>query len=214
MDDLDLKQAAAQIGTLLEWQEFCRHCRRCSLCKRARGVVFGEGSAQPKLVFVGEGPGAEEDRLGRPFVGAAGRLFDRIIQAGGWSRAEIYIANVVKCRPPGNRAPGQEEIRSCFPLLQKQLELLNPRIIVALGAVAAKTLLGDPSLAITRERGRWHEIDGRMLLPTFHPAALLRDPRKKRPVWEDIQQVMELYQRICEEEGTGLDEKENSAGGR
>lgn len=213
MDDLALKQAAAQINTLSGWQEFCMQCRRCSLRRGARGVVFGEGSAQPVIVFVGEGPGAEEDRLGRPFVGAAGRLFDRIIKAGGWTRAEIYIANVIKCRPPGNRSPGREEIQSCLPLLQKQLELLNPRIIVALGAVAAKTLLDDPSLAITRERGRWREIDGRMLMPTFHPAALLRDPRKKRPVWEDIQQVMALCEKISREEGTSLDEEEDSSGG-
>ena len=214
MDDLWLKQAADQISSLLEWQEFCRQCRRCSLHRGARGVVFGEGNPQAKIVFIGEGPGAEEDRLGRPFVGAAGQLLDRIIQAGGWSREEVYITNVVKCRPPGNRSPGREELQSCLPLLQKQLALLDPRIVVVLGAVAAKTLLNDPSLAITRERGRWRKIDGRMLMPTFHPAALLRDPRKKSPVWEDIQQVMALYQRICTEEGTGLDEKEDSPCGR
>lgn len=214
MEDFAFKRAVAEIDSLQEWQDFCQQCRRCSLRQGARGVVFGEGNAQPVLAFVGEGPGAEEDRQGRPFVGAAGHLFDRIIKAGGWTRADIYIANVVKCRPPGNRAPGREEIQSCLPLLQKQLELLNPRIVVALGAVAAKTLLGDPSLAITRERGRWHEVDGRMLLPTFHPAALLRDPRKKRPVWEDIQQVMALYHKISQGEGTGLDEEEDSSGGR
>jgi uracil-DNA glycosylase family 4 len=204
LDDLWLKQSGNRKISLPEWQELCQQCQRCSLREGARNVVFGEGNPQAKLIFIGEGPGAEEDRLGRPFVGAAGRLLDHILAAGGWSREEIYIANVVKCRPPGNRPPKRTEIQSCLPLLQKQLALIAPRIIVALGASAAKTLLDDPYISITRERGHWHKIDKYMLMPTFHPAALLRDPRKKKPVWKDIQQVMALYQKIRAEEGDTL----------
>jgi uracil-DNA glycosylase family 4 len=201
LGDLRLNEALDQQTSLSELQAFCEVCNRCALRRGANNVVFGEGNPRAKLVFVGEGPGAEEDRVGRPFVGAAGKLLDRIFAAGGWTRDEIYIANVVKCRPPGNRPPQRTEIESCLPLLQKQIELIAPRIIVAMGASAAKTLLNDPSLAITKERGRWHKIGGCMLMPTFHPAALLRDPRKKMPVWKDIQQVMALYEGIQAAEG-------------
>ena len=121
MDDLWLKQSGNRKISLPEWQELCQQCQRCSLREGARNVVFGEGNPQAKLIFIGEGPGAEEDRLGRPFVGAAGRLLDHILAAGGWSREEISIANVVTCRPPGNRPPKRTEIQSCLPLLQKQL---------------------------------------------------------------------------------------------
>lgn len=201
MGDLRLNGALDQQKSLIELQEFCQKCNRCTLRQGARNVVFGEGNPRAKLVFVGEGPGAEEDRIGRPFVGAAGKLLDRIFAAGGWTRDEIYIANIVKCRPPGNRPPRRTEIDSCLPLLQKQLKLIAPRIIVAMGASAAKTLLNDPALSITKERGRWHKKGGCMLMPTFHPAALLRDPRKKKPVWKDILQVMALYEGIQAAEG-------------
>ncbi len=156
-------------------------------------MVFGEGDPHARIMFIGEGPGGEEDRLGRPFVGAAGKLLDRIFSAAGWRREELYIANIVKCRPPGNRNPLQEEIETCYPLLVKQIELIDPPIIVTLGAVAAKVLLDSRDFYITRERGKWRQLGSRMLMPTFHPAALLRDPSKKRPVWEDIKQVMALY---------------------
>jgi DNA polymerase len=147
-------------------------------------------------MFIGEGPGGEEDKIGRPFVGMAGKLLDRIFAAAGWKREELYIANIVKCRPPGNRNPLPEEIGICYPLLEKQIELIDPQIIVTLGAVSAKVLLGSPNLYITKERGKWHQFGSRMLMPTFHPAALLRDPAKKRPVWEDIKQVIALYSEI------------------
>lgn len=160
-------------------------------------MVFGEGDPHARIMFIGEGPGGEEDRLGRPFVGAAGKLLDRIFAAAGWKREEIYIANIVKCRPPGNRNPLPEEIETCYPLLMKQIELIDPPIIVSLGAVAAKVLLGSRDLYITKERGKWHQFGRRMLMPTFHPAALLRDPSKKRPVWEDIKQIMAIYREIC-----------------
>jgi uracil-DNA glycosylase family 4 len=188
-----LLKKTLHINSLDEWRELCLKCRRCPLHKGARNVVFGEGDPHARIMFIGEGPGGEEDRLGRPFVGAAGKLLDRIFSAAGWRREELYIANIVKCRPPGNRNPLQEEIETCYPLLVKQIELIDPPIIVTLGAVAAKVLLDSRDFYITRERGKWRQLGSRMLMPTFHPAALLRDPSKKRPVWEDIKQVMALY---------------------
>lgn len=185
--------------SLEAWQRFCLNCNRCVLRQGAGGVVFGEGDPRARILFVGEGPGAEEDRLGRPFVGTAGQLLDRIIAAAGLAREEVFIANVVKCRPPGNRQPRKEEIEACLPLLQRQIELIDPPIIVCLGSVASRALI-RPDFPITRERGCWQEMDGRMLMPTFHPAALLRDPGKKKAVWEDIQLVVKLYARICGEE--------------
>ncbi|NMB40339.1 MAG: uracil-DNA glycosylase [Firmicutes bacterium] len=194
------------MDTLEQWRAFCLQCRRCPLRQSAKNVVFGEGSPRADIMFIGEGPGAEEDRLGHPFVGAAGRLLDRILAAAGWSREEIYIANIVKCRPPGNRQPQRDEIEACYPLLQKQIELIDPPIIICLGAVASKVLL-KPDFRITKERGNWHEIGGRMAMPTFHPAALLRDPKKKRPVWEDIQQVMAAHKKIVASRQAGHQEK-------
>ncbi len=188
-----------ETSSLEAWQRFCLACNRCALRQGARGVVFGEGNPRARLLFVGEGPGAEEDKLGRPFVGAAGQLLDRILAATGLSREEVFIANVVKCRPPGNRQPRKEEIEACLPLLQRQIELIDPPIIVCLGAVASRALI-RPDFSITRERGCWQEQGRRLLMPTFHPAALLRDPGKKKAVWEDIQLVVKLYTQICGEE--------------
>jgi uracil-DNA glycosylase family 4 len=195
LDDLLLKKAL-HVSSLDELRELCLNCRRCPLRKGATNVVFGEGDPHAGIMFIGEGPGGEEDKMGRPFVGAAGRLLDRIFAAAGWKREEVYIANIVKCRPPGNRNPLQDEIKICYPLLEKQIELIDPQIIVTLGAVSAKVLLGSPNLYITKERGKWHQFGSRMLMPTFHPAALLRDPAKKRPVWEDIKQVVAFYSEI------------------
>ena len=158
-------------------------------------MVFGEGNPHAAIMFVGEGPGGEEDKLGRPFVGAAGQLLNRILTAAGLAREDVYIANVVKCRPPGNRQPQREEIAACLPLLQRQIMLIDPLIIVCLGAVAAQALI-RPDFAITKERGRWHELGKRLVMPTFHPAALLRDPHKKKAVWEDMQQVVKLHNQI------------------
>ncbi|MDO9536216.1 MAG: uracil-DNA glycosylase [Bacillota bacterium] len=191
MDDLFLAQAE-NISKLEQWRDVCLNCRRCPLREGAHGVVFGEGNPHAKIIFIGEGPGAEEDKLGRPFVGKAGKLLDRILGAAGWNREVVYIANIVKCRPIGNRNPLQEEIEFCYPLLEKQIELIDPAIMVTLGAVATKVFLG-PKILITKERGKWHKIGSRMLMPTFHPAALLRDPHKNLPVWEDIQQAMKMY---------------------
>jgi len=163
----------------------------CSLCHLRRGcsqVVFGEGSPRAAVMFVGEGPGETEDQLGRPFVGRAGQLLDKILVASGFSREEVYIANIVKCRPPGNRQPSPEESASCLPWLKAQMKLIRPRIVVCLGAAATQVLI-DSKLRITSARGKWFDRDGLRMMPTFHPAALLRDMSKKRPVWEDMKKV-------------------------
>ncbi len=188
-------EQAVTVHSLDQWREICLACTRCGLRAGANGVVFGEGDPRARIMFIGEGPGAEEDRQGRPFVGAAGRLLDRIIDSAGLSREGVYIANIVKCRPPKNRTPQKEEMETCLPLLEKQIELIDPPILVLLGSVAAKTLI-DPGLTITRARGRWHSWGERQVMPTFHPAALLRDPGKKRPVWEDIKKVMARYEEL------------------
>ncbi|MDW7740484.1 MAG: uracil-DNA glycosylase [Bacillota bacterium] len=157
-------------------------------------VVFGDGNPQTKLMLIGEGPGADEDRIGIPFVGRAGQLLDRILAAADIKREEVYIANIVKCRPPSNRLPLQSEVEACLPYLKEQIELINPEIIVCLGALATKTLIGQ-NLSITRCRGTWHEWDSRRIIATFHPAALLRDPGKKKYVWEDIKEVIKYYKK-------------------
>ncbi|MEW6308021.1 MAG: uracil-DNA glycosylase [Bacillota bacterium] len=167
-------------------------CRRCGLRAGCRGVVFGEGDPHAAIVLVGEGPGRTEDELGRPFVGAAGKLLDRILEAAGFSRASVYITNAVKCRPPANRIPFPEEVAACRPWLDRQFAAVKPRIVVCLGAAATQALL-NAEARISRVRGQWFERDGRLYLPTFHPAALLRDSSKKRPVWEDFKALRARY---------------------
>ncbi|MGI6130552.1 MAG: uracil-DNA glycosylase [Bacillota bacterium] len=164
-------------------------CRRCKLGGMRKNAVPGEGNPNARIMWIGEGPGADEDEQGRPFVGAAGRLLDRLIAAMGLSREEVFIGNVVKCRPPHNRAPEPDEVRACLPYLARQIELIRPEIIVILGGTALKALI-DPRSYITRMRGKWIERGGIMIMPTFHPAALLRDPAKKHDVWADMQQVL------------------------
>lgn len=165
-----------------------RQCVKCPLGQFRKNVVPGEGNPDANLMLVGEGPGAEEDLQGRPFVGAAGRLLDKILSAMGLSRDQVYIANVVKCRPPGNRIPEPGEIQCCLPYLMRQIECLKPKVVVVLGATAYKALV-DPNGSITKARGKWVRKYGVAIMPTFHPAALLRDPAKKRPVWEDMLKV-------------------------
>ncbi|WP_419655580.1 phage SPO1 DNA polymerase-related protein [Desulfosarcina variabilis str. Montpellier] len=164
-------------------------CTRCPLCKTRTHIVFGEGAADARLVFVGEGPGFEEDQCGRPFVGAAGQLLTKIIAAMKLSRETVYIANIVKCRPPDNRNPEPGEIHQCLPFLKRQLAAINPTVICALGSVPARTLL-DTQTSISRLRGRFHAFMDIPLMPTFHPAYLLRNPQRKRDVWNDVQQIM------------------------
>lgn len=163
-------------------------CVRCRLASGRTTVVFGSGNAAADLMFVGEGPGAEEDRQGLPFVGRAGELLTKIIAAIEMTRDQVYIANIVKCRPPGNRDPEPDEVAACRGYLERQIALVGPKILVALGRVAAQTLLGTGT-PISRLRGHWHEFAGVPMMVTFHPAALLRNPAFKRPTWEDMQQV-------------------------
>jgi uracil-DNA glycosylase len=169
------------------------NCIRCKLNKGRKNIVFGEGDPSSVLVFVGEGPGYEEDQQGRPFVGAAGQLLTDIIVKGiKLRREDVYICNIVKCRPPNNRNPEPDEISACEPFLLKQLQAINPKIIIALGNIAAKTLLKTEE-GITSLRGRWQTYHGIAVMPTFHPAYLLRNPKDKALVWEDIKKViMEL----------------------
>jgi DNA polymerase len=170
-------------------------CTRCKLHTTRKKIVFGVGSAGAPLMFVGEAPGEEEDRRGEPFVGAAGQLLDRMIVAMGWTREAVYIANVLKCRPPGNRDPAPDEVAECLPFLHRQIEVLAPRIIVALGRPAAQTLL-QSSAPISALRGRFHEFRGIQVMPTFHPAFLLRTPDRKRDAWSDLKQVIDELARL------------------
>jgi len=164
-------------------------CTRCKLHGGRNTLVFGVGNPQAELVFVGEGPGAEEDRRGEPFVGRAGELLDKMIGAMGFRREQVYIANVVKCRPPDNRDPEPDEIEACEPFLRAQMAALRPKVIVALGRFAVQTLLRDAT-PISRQRGAWREYEGVRLMPTFHPAYLLRNPAEKKKAWDDLQLVM------------------------
>jgi len=164
-------------------------CQLCSLGKTRRNLVFGDGNPQAKVVFVGEAPGADEDEQGLPFVGRAGQLLTKIIEAMGLSRKEVYICNILKCRPPQNRNPLPVEIAACEPFLKQQLKSISPQIICALGTFAAKTLL-KTEVPISVLRGRFHFYEGIKLMPTYHPAYLLRNPSAKKTVWEDVQLIM------------------------
>ncbi|HKF22502.1 MAG TPA: uracil-DNA glycosylase [Candidatus Angelobacter sp.] len=164
-------------------------CTRCRLHKGRKNIVFGVGNVNADLMFVGEGPGADEDEQGEPFVGRAGQLLNNMIAAMGLKRSDVYIANVVKCRPPQNRTPERDECDTCSPFLMRQIEVIRPKVIVALGAVAAKNLLAvNDSMASLR--GRWYDFKNARLLVTYHPAYLLRDPRQKKEAWKDLQMVM------------------------
>ncbi len=183
-------EAARKRPTLAEIREEMGECRRCKLWRGRTNLVFGEGSPNAALMFVGEGPGAEEDLQGRPFVGAAGQLLNNLLRKLGLSREEVYIANVVKSRPPGNREPEADEIEACLPFLQKQIEAIQPQVIVTLGRVATQALLGT-NTPLTRLRGKWQEYRGIAVMPTFHPSYLLRFPKERHKTWDDMQQVME-----------------------
>jgi uracil-DNA glycosylase family 4 len=164
-------------------------CKRCKLCGGRTQIVFGSGNPRAELMFVGEAPGADEDRQGQPFVGKAGQLLTKMIEAMKFSRDDVYICNVVKCRPPENRNPEPDEITACEPFLKAQVASVRPKVIVTLGKFAAQALLRDQT-AITRLRGQWREYEGIPLMPTFHPAYLLRVPTEKKLAWGDLQEVM------------------------
>lgn len=166
-----------------------KSCQRCPLGKTRRNLVFGDGNPSARIVFVGEAPGADEDEQGLPFVGRAGQLLTKIIEAMGLKRKDVYICNILKCRPPGNRNPLPNEIGLCEPFLKKQLQVISPQVICALGTFAAQTLL-KTDIPITVLRGRFHSYEGIKLMPTYHPAYLLRNPSAKKLVWEDVQMIM------------------------
>lgn len=178
-----------------ELKTYASDCGRCDLCNNRRNNVFGEGNEKAVIMFIGEGPGEEEDKTGRPFVGKAGQLLTKMIEAIELRREEVYIANIVKCRPPHNRVPFDEEADACLPFLRKQVALIRPKIIVCLGATSAKYII-DNNIRITRDRGEWHKKGDFLIIPTYHPSALLRDPDKKRDAWEDFKSIREKYMSI------------------
>jgi len=173
----------------------CLNCQRCELWKTRRNVVIGKGNKNADIMFIGEGPGEQEDIQGYPFVGPAGQLLDRMLAAIDMSIDDVYIANIVKCRPPGNRDPKEEEQQACINYLRYQLKLIEPKIIVCLGRIAAKAII-DPDFKITKQRGQWTERKGYWITATYHPSALLRDESKKRPAWEDFKSIRDKYNQL------------------
>jgi uracil-DNA glycosylase len=173
---------------LASLQKFLSGCPRCKLSKHRKNIVFGQGNPKADLMFVGEAPGAEEDEQGLAFVGRAGQLLTKIIEAMGMKREDVYIANCLKCRPPENRNPDRDEVAACRPFLEEQIRLLSPKAIVTLGTFAAQVVL-ETDEPIGRMRGRWRSAHGARVMPTFHPAFLLRSPERKKDVWEDMKLV-------------------------
>lgn len=181
-----------------EWLKFestCRACTQCALHETRTHLVFGQGNPEATLMFIGEAPGEQEDLSGIPFVGKSGQLFDKILAAVEIDRQEVYIANILKCRPPNNRDPLETERKSCLPYLRQQVRLIHPKIIVCLGRISAQTII-DPQLKITRQHGEWTVKNGYHLTATYHPSALLRDPSKKKDAWEDFKKIKALYDEL------------------
>lgn len=170
----------------------CSECRRCNLCSTRKNAVFGEGNINAKLMFIGEGPGHDEDLQGRPFVGKAGQLLTKMIEAIDLKREDVYIANIVKCRPPQNRVPYPEEVNKCLPYLRRQVAIIKPKIIVCLGATSGKYIIRQ-DLKITRDRGEWIQKGNFLFIATYHPAALLRDENKKKYAWDDFKKIRDKY---------------------
>ncbi len=184
-----------QFNDLNSLQEEAKRCQNCHLIQSCSGVVFGEGTSDAEIMLVGEGPGAKEDELLRPFVGPAGELLNKMLAAIEFSREEVYITNIVKCRPPNNRVPTQAEMNTCLPILRQQVRIINPSIIVLLGGSALKGLI-DKNMKITKERGKWLDRNGILIMPTYHPAFLLRNPNRKRESWEDLKTLKAKYEEI------------------
>lgn len=178
-----------------ELEESIAQCKKCKLCNNRNNIVFGTGKKDTSLMFIGEGPGADEDMQGLPFVGKAGKLMNMAFDGIGINRDEVYIANIVKCRPPSNRNPEDDEIEACLDYLRNQVMLVKPKIIVLLGSVALKNILGK-EYGITASRGKWVERKGILYMPTWHPAALLRDDSKKIEFWQDLKQVKQKLETL------------------
>ena len=175
---------------LEELENSIKGCNKCKLCNSRNNIVFGVGNKNAKIMFIGEGPGADEDAQGMPFVGKAGQLMNKAFEGIGLKRDDVYIANIVKCRPPQNRNPEKDEVEACINYLRNQVMIVKPKIIVLLGSVALKNILGE-EYSITKIRGNWIERKGIWYMPTFHPAALLRDESKKIDFWKDLKKVKE-----------------------
>jgi DNA polymerase len=173
-----------------QMQNEVNNCRRCRLCDSRTNTVFGEGNPETELMFIGEGPGRDEDEQGRPFVGKSGQLLTKMINAMGYERKDVYIANIVKCRPPNNRNPLPDEAEMCLPFLLRQIEIIKPKVIILLGAVPLKYLLNKTG--ITKLHGEWFDFSGIKTIASFHPAFLLRDPRQKKHAWADLQKAMKV----------------------
>ncbi|MBN1926611.1 MAG: uracil-DNA glycosylase [Prolixibacteraceae bacterium] len=174
------------------------NCTKCDLSKTRNHVIFGEGNLKAPIMVIGEAPGHDEDMIGRPFVGKSGQLLDKIFAACGFTREEhIFISNIVRCRPPGNRVPTKEEAAVCMPWLLQQIELIDPKILILLGSTALKYMAGQEH-RITRERGNWIEVKNRLAMPVFHPSALLRNPDLKRPTWEDYKKIVYKYRELVD----------------
>jgi len=178
-------------------------CRKCKLSQKRTHIVFGEGNPDARLMFIGEAPGREEDVQARPFVGEAGMLLTRLIEKMGLKREDVYIANIVKCRPPMNRDPEKDEIQQCREFLERQIDIIRPEIIMSLGRIAASTLMGNERLKITAIRGKIFDYRGIPLVPTFHPAYLMRNPKDKWLTWNDAQKVLERLERSRQDQGGG-----------
>lgn len=190
-----------------DWQELretCLSCKKCILSETRTNVVFGVGTEDAEIMFIGEGPGEQEDLKGEPFVGRAGKLLDDMLEMIGLDRSKIYIANIVKCRPPGNRDPLNTEQEACFPWLYSQMELIRPKLIVCLGRIAAKLLFGQDDFKITRDHGKWFDKDGYKYMALYHPAALLRDPRKRPETFADLKLIQHTIEEVCEHTSLAL----------
>jgi DNA polymerase len=175
------------------------NCHKCARAENRNHVIFGEGNPLASIVIIGEAPGRDEDLKGRPFIGRSGQLLDRILHACGFNRHQhVFISNIIKCRPPGNRIPTPEEIRMCKPYLMKQIHLINPEILILLGATAVRSMIG-PDQKITRIRGTWINFEGRLAMPVYHPSALLRNPDLKRDTWEDFKKVVLKYREVVDQ---------------
>lgn len=181
--------------SLSELEQIVKKCNRCPLSKTKTNTVFGEGKEESIIMFVGEGPGYNEDKIGKPFVGRAGELFDKMLKAIDLSRDDVYITNIVKCRPPNNRNPLETESSNCIEFLRWQVRIVNPDIIVCLGAVAARNII-QKDFMITKNRGIWYERGKFNIMATYHPAAILRDVNKKKDAWEDFKSIKEMHDKI------------------
>lgn len=185
--------------SLTELKTQVENCEKCPLSKSRNNVVFGEGNPHAPIFIIAEAPGRDEDLQGRPFVGKSGQLLDKILDACGFTRREhVFMSNIIKCRPPNNRTPSPLEAKTCMPYLLAQIELINPKIIILLGATALKNMLGA-QMKITQLRGQWLNLEGRLAMPVFHPSALLRNPTLKRETWEDFKKIVHKYRELVDE---------------